>query len=311
LGLYFSADIWSTSDYYPFGMGMGGRSWSQNQDYRFGFNGKEGDDEIKGDGNSYDFGARMYDSRIGRWMSLDPAAKKYPEMSPYVGIGNNPILLVDPDGREIDLSNLSDEEKSQYGSTIKLLKESKIFRTYYRRLEKSETVYFIHWGSGSGGGGSYNPQTNEVHTKNNDPSVWAEELFHAYQSDLGVYSRKDRSVRETEGDLVGVNVGLAVGDITKSNIWDQGIGLNSDYVDNFSEFSEGVLSESFDEDFSKAVDARIEFYKEQEKYEGLKAPRGYIQPNSGQEALALKKVIRESDQSLVGPRLSNGDFFTN
>ncbi len=60
----------------------------------------EGDGEIKGDGNSYDFGARMYDPRIGRWLSLDPLAKKYPEMSPYAGIGNNPILMVDPDGNE-------------------------------------------------------------------------------------------------------------------------------------------------------------------------------------------------------------------
>jgi hypothetical protein len=39
---------------------------SQYCDYRYGFNGMEKDDEVKnGKGNSYDFGARMYDSRLG------------------------------------------------------------------------------------------------------------------------------------------------------------------------------------------------------------------------------------------------------
>lgn len=62
----------------------------------------EMDPEIKGGGNSYDFGARMYDNRIGRWLAVDPLAAKYPSMAPYVGIGNNPIIYVDPDGRWID-----------------------------------------------------------------------------------------------------------------------------------------------------------------------------------------------------------------
>ncbi len=79
---------------------MSGRSWQQNSDYRYGFNGKEGDSEIKGQGNSYDFGARIYDSRIGRWLSLDPLEKKYPSISPYVGIGNNPIQFVDFGGND-------------------------------------------------------------------------------------------------------------------------------------------------------------------------------------------------------------------
>jgi len=52
--------------------------------YDFGFNGQEMDDEIQGDGNSYDFGARTYDSRLGRWLSVDPQANSYPSYSPYV-----------------------------------------------------------------------------------------------------------------------------------------------------------------------------------------------------------------------------------
>jgi len=40
--------------------------------YRFGFNGQEKDDELKGEGNSYDFGARIYNPRLGIFLSPDP-----------------------------------------------------------------------------------------------------------------------------------------------------------------------------------------------------------------------------------------------
>ena len=68
---------------------------------RFSFNGMEKDDEVKGIGNSLDFGARMYDPRIGRWLSLDPLAAKYPSLSPYNFVANTPLQAIDPDGREI------------------------------------------------------------------------------------------------------------------------------------------------------------------------------------------------------------------
>jgi len=65
--LGYQAELLSVSEYYPFGMEMPGRIAS-SEDYRYGFNGKEKDDEVKGSGNSLDFGARMYDSRLGRWI---------------------------------------------------------------------------------------------------------------------------------------------------------------------------------------------------------------------------------------------------
>jgi RHS repeat-associated protein len=39
--------------------------------YTYGFQGQEKDDEVSGEGNSYDFGARFYNSRVGRWLSVD------------------------------------------------------------------------------------------------------------------------------------------------------------------------------------------------------------------------------------------------
>ncbi|PKP22020.1 MAG: hypothetical protein CVU04_00170 [Bacteroidetes bacterium HGW-Bacteroidetes-20] len=47
------------------------------------------------------FGARYYDSGLSIWLSVDPMSDKYPSMSPYNYCANNPVILVDPDGREI------------------------------------------------------------------------------------------------------------------------------------------------------------------------------------------------------------------
>ncbi len=61
----------------------------------------EKDDEIKGEGNSYDFGARMLDVRIGRWFALDPFMDEYPSMSPYCYVANMPTIASDPNGKEV------------------------------------------------------------------------------------------------------------------------------------------------------------------------------------------------------------------
>jgi RHS repeat-associated protein len=68
------------------------------ENYRRGFNGMEKDDEVKGGGNSYDFGSRIYDSRVARFLSLDPRLNDFPFMSPYCFAANNPIRNVDING---------------------------------------------------------------------------------------------------------------------------------------------------------------------------------------------------------------------
>lgn len=90
-------------NYYPFGMAMPGRNALNPELYRYGFNGMEKDDEIKGKGNSYDFGARVYDPRLGRWLSLDPLMAKYPNLSPFNLCNNNPIAFKDMDGKDFEL----------------------------------------------------------------------------------------------------------------------------------------------------------------------------------------------------------------
>ena len=65
----------------------------------------EGDDEVKGDGNSYNFGARMYDARLGKWLSRDALESKYPDFSSYSYSLNNPINGKDVDGNVIIFIN--------------------------------------------------------------------------------------------------------------------------------------------------------------------------------------------------------------
>lgn len=68
---------------------------------RFSFNGQENDNEVKGVGNSLDFGARIYDPRIGRWLSTDQRFKDYVPFSPYNFALSNPICFVDADGNVV------------------------------------------------------------------------------------------------------------------------------------------------------------------------------------------------------------------
>ncbi len=70
-----------------------------NCNYRYGFQGQEKDDEIKGRGNSYNYTFRMHDPRLGRFFAVDPLHKDTPYNSSYLSNGNNPIFMTDYEGK--------------------------------------------------------------------------------------------------------------------------------------------------------------------------------------------------------------------
>jgi RHS repeat-associated protein len=96
---YFYSQVVSAQDYYPFGMLQPGRVYNTSG-YRYGFNGKENDNEVKGEGDQQDYGMRVYDPRLGKFLSEDPLKKEYPWNSPYAFGENRVIDGVDLDGKE-------------------------------------------------------------------------------------------------------------------------------------------------------------------------------------------------------------------
>ena len=122
-----------------FVMVMSGRSGNTaNPNSIYKFTGKERDDKTH-----YDyFGARFYDSRIGRWLSVDPVADKYAGWSPYNYAMDNPLKFIDPDGRKIRFAKgTSDKFKQNFSKTIKYLNKNRISGVIAELEKRSEIIY--------------------------------------------------------------------------------------------------------------------------------------------------------------------------
>ena len=163
---------------------VGAEQHSQTEEYanRWKFTGHELDKET----GLYYAGARYYDPKISIWLSVDPLAEKYPNISPYTYVANNPINAIDPDGREIRFviwgKNKSEANRylvwqngdaywtdtgKKYDGTganktidaviasYKKIEKSgdKALINRLKTLEKSELIHFV--GEGTEGGGSY------------------------------------------------------------------------------------------------------------------------------------------------------------
>ncbi len=92
--------------YYPFGILQPGRKFNVGE-YRFGFNGFEKDDEIKGAENHISFADYGYDPRLCRRFNPDPIFFSW--QSSYATFDNNPILFIDPTGKGAEVSSQRDE----------------------------------------------------------------------------------------------------------------------------------------------------------------------------------------------------------
>ena len=69
--------------------------------YRYFFNGQEGDNEVFGETANFGYEFRQYDSRLGRWWSVDPKWSESPGVSPFVFCNGSPIMMMDPDGEKV------------------------------------------------------------------------------------------------------------------------------------------------------------------------------------------------------------------
>ena len=95
-------------DYYPFGGTF--NSYTSGYKNNYLVQGKELQEEL----DTYDFEWRMYDPILARTWQLDPNSDKYVDLSPYSWVANNPLIIIDPDGRDINITFASDEARKAY-----------------------------------------------------------------------------------------------------------------------------------------------------------------------------------------------------
>jgi RHS repeat-associated protein len=132
------ANVVNASDFYAFGSEMPGRDYSAAT-YRYGFNGKEKDNSGEWNNTIYDYGFRIYNPKIGKFLSVDPMTKTFPWYTPYQFAGNKPIAAIDLDGLEEKLV-----VKFESIGAVFELEDSKSISNYYNALTtgKYPDTYF-------------------------------------------------------------------------------------------------------------------------------------------------------------------------
>ena len=135
ISVYFSnrVGIRTCSDYSPFGVELDGRTVS-NYRYRFGYQGSEKDDEVKGNGNSYTTEFRQLDPRLGRWLSVDPVIQ--PWQSSYCSMDNNPNWFNDVLGQVVTNDYLLKKD----GKVEKKVTDDKFDRYYLESDNENKLI---------------------------------------------------------------------------------------------------------------------------------------------------------------------------
>jgi RHS repeat-associated protein len=131
-----SSEILEENNYYPFGLQHKGYNNVINgteNNYQT-YSGKELNQELGLDW--IDFGWRNYDPAIARWNVVDPLAEQYYSVTPFAYVANSPMILSDPDGREISFSITRDENGDISGITINVT--GKIINNSSRKLNQKQ-----------------------------------------------------------------------------------------------------------------------------------------------------------------------------
>lgn len=213
--LHQNGTVEQVNHYYPLGGLLGESIGTSVQPYKY--SGKEWNDELGL--NLYDFHARNYDPAIGRWLSVDPLAEKYYDISPYTYVANNPIVFVDLDGRQIEPGSQAEWDKQKNAviaqrdklqskidglntkatekgwSALKLAR--KIGNMQERvnslngtignlgALEASDQVYALKSGAGEEGGTTYDPSTGNIVFSYDGTANFVHETTHGGQFESG------------------------------------------------------------------------------------------------------------------------------
>ncbi len=136
----YSQSVTATYCQPPFGMLIKERAYSSDS-YRFGFNGMEKVDEVSGEANNLDFGARIYNSRLCRFFTTDILTAKYPDFSPFIYAANTPVWLIDRDGKEPDRKHAGTIEQAvaQWAAL-----KNPTFEDIKNYLQKDQAIRYVY-----------------------------------------------------------------------------------------------------------------------------------------------------------------------
>ena len=117
----------------------------QSPEYRYGFQGQEKDDEVKGNGNSLNYKYRMHDPRIGRFFAVDPLTKQYPHYTPYSFSGNKVIDHIELEG--LEELKATDRFIEWFKPVFNVIRNSDVLYNYYNNISleskrDKQIVYF-------------------------------------------------------------------------------------------------------------------------------------------------------------------------
>ncbi len=201
-----TAEILQQDHYYPFGMNFAGiaNASSANPTNFYKYNGKEKQDEFGLDW--YDYGARMYDSQIGRFHTIDPWGEKYVYQSPYVYAHNNPIVLIDWMGLG-DIPSSTQQEALDYLAGLDI-KDSEFWKNISAPDFLNDLSVNINNPSGiNQGDGTYFCAFAAAlsYMLEKDPLGYAKLMVSLYQTGVGTYGDKtftsSDNIRSAAGTL--------------------------------------------------------------------------------------------------------------
>ncbi|MCF8307927.1 MAG: RHS repeat-associated core domain-containing protein [Bacteroidales bacterium] len=240
----YQADIVSATGYYPYGAQLPGRKMNTGK-YAHGFQGKEKDDKLKGEGNSYYFKERIYDPRIGRWLSVDSKAGNHPGVAPYIAMNGDPVNLVDPDGADPICSdcpnNQVEMERGKFGDYI--VKEKMTTKDSYEIQGGSEDNEHIVTEVTEKKTYSYKTRFSEdVEVKNKEAWVKTEKTMKTYKvSEDGTRKLLNKEKKES------MTMKREAGPFAKTTIKKGRVPIKSDAYRKVSIQNKGAVMGGFDE----------------------------------------------------------------
>lgn len=183
---YYTADVVKATDYSPFGKPLPGRT-IEMRDYKYGYNGKENDVET----GYQNYGFRMYDPNLARFISLDPLTKIYPELTPYQFASNRPISGIDLDGREVENFIFGMKKKIFGVSSLKMNNLNTVIG------EVQQQSYTINIG-------------DPTRTVNELQNQIAKDINSIYGTDKGTFEfeKQQKPDQITKGDFINIDPGL-------------------------------------------------------------------------------------------------------